>query len=378
MSTSVETQGLSIEEAIQLGLNALGTSRDRVEVEVIHHPRSGLLGIGARRAKVRVTLRDDPVQDGQEFDMSVRSRPSRRRRRRSGGRGSQQGQQRGAQKGERGDQKKQRDGGEREKQKGDGRRDKAQSERGRRQRSQQADRRRGGGRSQDQAAAAPREEAQRRPEASGPPPRKAEQSRARPQAAEAESSGDLAARASALADELMGRMGFEAKVSGDTEADGKRVVVHVEVDAEGLLIGRRGQTLDALEHVINRMLYAGETAGEGAVVLDVGGYRQRRRDSLEEMTSRLRNRALAESRAIQVSPMSPRDRQTVQSLLAKDSEVEVRVLGSGVYRRLQIVPVGVDPDATAGEGGAEMVDEQPPAEEGFDHGDEEAAEKDDR
>jgi hypothetical protein len=93
------------------------------------------------------------------------------------------------------------------------------------------------------------------------------------------------------------------------------------------------------------MLYAGEMAGEGAVVVDVGGYRERRRGSLEEMITRLRDRAIAESRAVQVSPMSPRDRQTVQTLLASDSEVTVRVLGSGVYRRLQIVPAGVEPDA---------------------------------
>ena len=57
MSTSIEAQGVTVDEAIQVALNQLGVSRDSVEIKIVHHPRGGFLGIGARKAKVRATSR---------------------------------------------------------------------------------------------------------------------------------------------------------------------------------------------------------------------------------------------------------------------------------------------------------------------------------
>jgi len=87
MPKSIEAQGVTVDEAIQTALNLLGLGRDSVEIEIIHHPRSGFLGIGARRAKVRATMREQVMKDGEEFDMAPdagsrgrrRRRPSRRR-----------------------------------------------------------------------------------------------------------------------------------------------------------------------------------------------------------------------------------------------------------------------------------------------------------
>jgi len=82
MSRSIEVQGVTVDEAIQQALNSLGVGRDSVEIQILHHPRSGFLGIGARRAKVRATLREQVMADGEEFDMSPAERRSRGRRRR--------------------------------------------------------------------------------------------------------------------------------------------------------------------------------------------------------------------------------------------------------------------------------------------------------
>jgi len=146
---------------------------------------------------------------------------------------------------------------------------------------------------------------------------------------------------SALA-EVLRRMGFEARVTSFYDEQDSEIVVTVESDAEGLLIGRRGQTLDALEHVINRIVLAGEMSPEGRLAIDVGGYRQRRRETLLELADRLKVRALTQGRRIQVSPMSPRDRRILQGALGRDETVRMRVLGSGFYRRVVIFPVGLD------------------------------------
>jgi len=65
------------------------------------------------------------------------------------------------------------------------------------------------------------------------------------------------------------------------------------------------------------------------------------------MAARLRDRALIEHRGVQISPMSPRDRKVVQLFLAGDHTVETRTLGAGLYRRMQILPSGMDPAEAA-------------------------------
>lgn len=137
-------------------------------------------------------------------------------------------------------------------------------------------------------------------------------------------------------------MAFAAEVSGEIDESEGEIVVRVRTDAEGLLIGRRGQTLDAVEHLINRMVFTGEPGSDNRVALDVGGYRDRRRESLLELAERLKERALSQGRRVQVSPMSPRDRKVLQAAFTGDESIETRVLGSGFYRRVLIVPSGVD------------------------------------
>jgi spoIIIJ-associated protein len=161
------------------------------------------------------------------------------------------------------------------------------------------------------------------------------------------SSAVVLSRAQELVDELTRRMGFEAEIGGHIDEQAEEAVVEVKADAEGLLIGRRGQTLDALEHVVNRMVVGYNQAAEVRVALDVGGYRERRRESLVDLAGRLRERALSEKRRVQVSPMSARDRRIFQAALADDEGISTRVLGSGFYRRLLVIPVGVEDDGSA-------------------------------
>jgi len=150
-------------------------------------------------------------------------------------------------------------------------------------------------------------------------------------------------RARDLVGELITGMGFTAEVTAWIDEGSNEIVVSVHSESEGLLIGRRGQTLDAVEHVVNRMVLRGEGTGDGRVLLDIGDYRRRRRETLIELADRLRTRALGEQRSVQVSPMSPRDRKFFQQALATDSSVEVRALGAGFYRRMVVAPAGMGP-----------------------------------
>jgi len=141
--------------------------------------------------------------------------------------------------------------------------------------------------------------------------------------------------------DLLQKMGFAAEVTSSIDEAGGEAVVSVRSESEGLLIGRRGQTLDSLEHIVNRMTLRAEAYVEGRVLLDIGDYRKRRRESLDELATRLRARAVGERRTVQVSPMSPRDRRFFAQAFADDDSVEIRSLGAGFYRRVIVAPAGM-------------------------------------
>ncbi len=140
--------------------------------------------------------------------------------------------------------------------------------------------------------------------------------------------------ARAVVEELLAKMGMEATVEVQAGADA--VLASLDGPDAGRLIGRQGQTLDALQYVVNRMIRDPED--RAPVFLDVAGYRERRREMLEAMALRLAEKAIAERRPVTVEPMSPRDRRTMHVVLSKVEGVTTRSRGEGDERQLQIFP----------------------------------------
>jgi spoIIIJ-associated protein len=140
------------------------------------------------------------------------------------------------------------------------------------------------------------------------------------------------AQTGAILQEMLRRMGIEAQVEAAT--DGRLMI---SGDSSGILIGRRGQTLDAIEYVINRIASRDEDKS-GRIVVDTENYRERRRQSLEAMAKRLADRARRRGKPVTLSPMSPRDRRIVHLALQGDASLTTRSTGEGFFRRLVIVP----------------------------------------
>jgi spoIIIJ-associated protein len=122
-----------------------------------------------------------------------------------------------------------------------------------------------------------------------------------------------------------------------TGEDPGTIVLQVSGDSSGLLIGRRGQTLEALEYMVNRIIGRdGETPVR--VMLDVERYRERRREYLDTLAKRLAAKAQQTGRVVTLNPMSPRDRRIVHLALQGDTAVSTRSQGEGHYRKLLIIP----------------------------------------
>ena len=164
----------------------------------------------------------------------------------------------------------------------------------------------------------------------------------------------LTEKAKAALGEILRLMGVVATVEQKAAANGAEIILEVKAETSGLLIGRKGQTLEALQYLVDRI--AGERQGsEGPhLVIDIESYRERRRKSLEDMALRLGEKAKRQRKTVTVDALSAADRRVVHAALQDDPWLTTKSLGQGSYRRLLIIPEGDrkkkdDTRATAGE-----------------------------
>jgi spoIIIJ-associated protein len=114
--------------------------------------------------------------------------------------------------------------------------------------------------------------------------------------------------------------------------------IEIEGRDSGRIIGKKGQVLSAIQHIVNRVVNR-PGLERRHVVVDAEGYRQRREDTLATMAQRLGKKALEEGKIITFEPMNPRDRRIVHLALAKFPGVVTKSDGEGEGRRVQIIPV---------------------------------------
>jgi spoIIIJ-associated protein len=230
----IETEGDTIDQAIEKALKILGVERDHISVDILSEGKKGILGFGAQKARVRASLRKS------SFDVSA-------------------------------------------------------------------------------------------PEAFV--------AHAEIQMTEAEASA-VAEKGRAVLADILRLMGVQADVETKAGSTRDEIVLEIRTENSGLLIGRKGQTLEALQYLITRI--AGERAGTDAphIVVDVENYRDRRRKSLEDMALRLGEKAKRQRKTVTVDALSAADRRIIHAALQDDPWVTTRSLGQGSYRRLLIIPEG--------------------------------------
>lgn len=134
---------------------------------------------------------------------------------------------------------------------------------------------------------------------------------------------------------LLDAMGFESRI--DVYDAGGFVAVDVSPDNTALFIGQKGETIDALQYLINASLNKGRTS-RARIVLDAEGYRQRRVEAIQGMAHRTARRALREERTIELPPMNPAERRVVHLFLRDNPKVTTDSEGSGDGRRVRITP----------------------------------------
>jgi spoIIIJ-associated protein len=151
-----------------------------------------------------------------------------------------------------------------------------------------------------------------------------------------EDESDLAGEARELVQRIVDGIGVPAHVEVD-EGDETITVTCTGPDL-GMLIGRHGQTIDAIQYLANATMYRGHADDRKEVVVDAAGYRARRRASLEALAVRSAERALASAESVELDPMTAVERKVVHIRLKEFDGVETTSEGTEPNRYVVIKP----------------------------------------
>jgi spoIIIJ-associated protein len=151
---------------------------------------------------------------------------------------------------------------------------------------------------------------------------------------------DTSESAATVLRKLLAAMGLEAEVVASE--DSERVTLEITGPETGLVIGKKGQTLDALQYLVNKIVSRSVPESEEGkpIHVDAEGYRSRRAESLVELAHRLAEKAKRTGKPVAADPMSPADRRVIHVALAGTPGLTTRSEGEGIYRHLVIIPTG--------------------------------------
>jgi spoIIIJ-associated protein len=155
-------------------------------------------------------------------------------------------------------------------------------------------------------------------------------------AAEAEVPNDLIIAVDEFVISLVRTMGIDATV--DVYDSGDVIAVDIATQETGLLIGQKGETIDAIQYLVNVSIYKMRPFAK-RIVVDSEGYRQRRVEAIQGMAHRTARRALREQRPLSLPPMSPAERRVVHLFLKENPQVTTSSQGEEENRRVVVSPV---------------------------------------
>ena len=139
----------------------------------------------------------------------------------------------------------------------------------------------------------------------------------------------------ALVTSVIEGMGFESRI--DVYDAESFIAVDVAPDNTALFIGQKGETIDALQYLVNSAIYR-QRPFVKRIILDAEGYRQRRVEAIQGIAHRTARRAIRERRTVELPPMNPSERRIVHLFLRDNPKVTTFSEGVGEERRVKISP----------------------------------------
>jgi spoIIIJ-associated protein len=138
-------------------------------------------------------------------------------------------------------------------------------------------------------------------------------------------------------EKLIELMGYPGKAKVEFRED-KKLGLTIVSDHSGILIGKKGKNLDAIQLLIN--VYAGQLESSKRVIVDAENYRNRHEENIIRQASRLADQVMKSKRSKLLDPMNPFERRLVHTALNEIVDVETKSEGEGLYRQVRIIYKG--------------------------------------
>jgi len=326
----IETTGASLDEAKERALDRLGVAEDDLEVEVLAEPSRTMFGLKKSEARLRARVR--PTSPRAKVDRRDRNRRSDRNgsqnRGGSSGRKGQENRRGGRSDGssDGGSSPSSRSSGNRRRRAGEDKeteRDRSEAEKGQKTQSSETSRNRGRQKVARDSSVKP---------ANGND-RGSDRERAEVEAM------DLQTQARITEDFVQGlldKMGLDARVASTIDED--RLTVEAQGLNLGLAIGQRGETVRAITELSRTLVQrSSDGQAEGSLIVDIGGYRERRRSFLADFARSQAEEVLTDGRSRALEPMGAADRKVVHDTIGEIDGLMTVSEGSDADRRVVIM-----------------------------------------
>ena len=137
--------------------------------------------------------------------------------------------------------------------------------------------------------------------------------------------------------DVLEAMGLTAQIEANLDAENETIEVQIKGEDMGILIGKRGQTLDSLQYLAS-LAVSREAGTYYKVKLDTENYRARRKETLENLAKNIGTRVKKTHKTVALEPMNPYERRIIHSTLQNDTYVETHSEGEEPYRKVIVTP----------------------------------------
>jgi spoIIIJ-associated protein len=143
------------------------------------------------------------------------------------------------------------------------------------------------------------------------------------------------AEAKEILDGILKRMNLDFPV--EIKEEREYITLNITGDGGGLIIGRGGQTLDAMQYIVNKALGKNGRRRK-RIVLDTENYREKREQTLQALAEKLGAKAKRTKKPVTVNPMNAHDRRIIHLALQNDRDLTTKSRGEGAFRKIVIIP----------------------------------------
>jgi spoIIIJ-associated protein len=152
------------------------------------------------------------------------------------------------------------------------------------------------------------------------------------------SDDSIVLKAKDLLEGILQRISLECKVTVNETPE--KIILDIEGDNSALLIGKRGQNIDALQYLLNKAINKFDN-GHKMILIDSGEYRKRREEFLLGLAEKIRERVKKTLKPVSLAHMNAHDRRIIHMVLQEDDSLITQSRGEGKYRKIVILPAKV-------------------------------------